>query len=87
MAIHHIKGKTIRTDFIYPPIPDRQFDWCAVNDDTYDGEGCLIGYGEDEQAAIDDLLHLIDESGEVEPDEFDHQAARWDHQRDLRKHS
>ena len=27
----------IRTDYIYPPIPDRSCDWVAVDDDTYDG--------------------------------------------------
>lgn len=27
----------ISTAFVYPPIPDRRFDWSAVDDDTYDG--------------------------------------------------
>lgn len=54
----------IRTTFVYPPIPVRSFDWCAVDDDTYDGaedSHCLIGYGRTEQEAIADLLEQIGE--------------------------
>lgn len=51
----------IVTDFVYPPIPIRQFDWSAVDDDTYDGEGCKIGYGATEQEAIDDLLDQMND--------------------------
>lgn len=49
----------IVTEFVHPPIPIRQFDWSAIDDDTYDGaedSHCPIGYGATEQAAIDDLL-------------------------------
>jgi len=49
----------IVTNFDYPPIPIRQFDWSAIDDDTYDGEGCPIGHGATEQEAIDDLLGQI----------------------------
>jgi hypothetical protein len=48
----------ISTDFIYPPIPDRRFDWCAVDSDTYEA-GCPIGYGRTEQEAINDLIEQI----------------------------
>lgn len=51
----------IRTEFVYPPIPIRDFDWCAVDDDTYDGEGCPIGYGRTEADAIADLMAQIEE--------------------------
>jgi hypothetical protein len=54
----------IRTDFVYPPIPLRDFDWCAVDDDTYDGAPecrCPIGYGRTEEAAIADLIEQIAE--------------------------
>ncbi len=54
----------IVTHYVYPPIPIRQFDWSAVDGDTYDGaEGshCPIGYGATEQAAIDDLLDQIND--------------------------
>jgi hypothetical protein len=49
----------IRTNFEYPPIPDRRFDWSAVDDDTYDGaedSNCPIGRGATEQEAINDLI-------------------------------
>lgn len=51
----------IRTSYIYPPIPDRRFDWCAYDDDTFDGPGCKVGYGETEQAAVADLLEQQEE--------------------------
>lgn len=55
----------IRTTFEYPPIPDRRFDWSAVDDDIYDGaenSNCPIGRGETEIEAIDDLLEQIREA-------------------------
>ena len=54
----------IRTEFVCPPIPIRNFDWSAVDDDTYDGAPdahCPIGWGATEQAAIDDLLAQLEE--------------------------
>lgn len=59
----------IRTSFVYPPIPDRNFDWSAIDDDTYDcdcdQDGFFsrspIGRGATEQEAIDDLLAQIEE--------------------------
>lgn len=49
----------IVTSFDYPPIPDRRFDWSAIDDNTYDGEGCPVGRGATEQEAINDLLDHI----------------------------
>lgn len=51
----------IRTENVYPPIPIRDFDWSAVDDNTYDGEGCPIGWGGTEQAAINDLIEQLSE--------------------------
>ncbi len=53
-------GPRIVTHFVYPPIPDRRFDWSAVRD-GYDGgddecAGDPIGWGRTEQEAIEDLL-------------------------------
>lgn len=42
----------IVTNYIYPPIPDRRFDWCAHYDDP---EG-PTGYGPTEAEAIADLV-------------------------------
>lgn len=49
----------IRTEFVYPPIPIRDFDWSAVRD-NYE-PGCPIGYGRTEEAAIADLILQEDE--------------------------
>lgn len=54
----------IRTEFVYPPIPDRSFDWVATDDDTYDGaedSHCPIGFGATEQEAIDDLISQLED--------------------------
>jgi len=55
----------IVTEFIYPPIPIRQFDWSAVDDDTYDGAnaGEPMGWGETEAEAVADLLEQIRNKG------------------------
>ena len=49
----------IITSFDYPPIPIRKYDWSAIRED-YD-EGDLIGYGETEKEAIEDLIELENE--------------------------
>lgn len=62
MAFHQINGIRIRTNYDYPPIPIRQFDWSAIDDDTYDGADdshCPIGHGTTEAEAIEDLLEQI----------------------------
>jgi hypothetical protein len=50
----------IVTTYIYPPIPDRSFDWQAASSD-YD-EGWPIGHGKTEQEAIADLLEQVSAS-------------------------
>jgi hypothetical protein len=57
----------IRTDYWPKPIPTDQYDWSAVDDDTYDGapdsgNRNQIGYGATEQEAIDDLLSILAEN-------------------------
>lgn len=63
----------IRTTYEYPPIPIRSFDWSAVDNETYDGPGCAIGWGRTEQEAIEDLCGQIDG---LSADEQKAQAAR-----------
>lgn len=54
----------IRTELVYPPIPMRDYDWSAVDDQTYDGDPSQpIGRGRTEWAAIDDLMEQMDERG------------------------
>ena len=59
----------IVTSHVYPPIPDRQFDWLAhyEGDDEYPH---LHGYGPTEAEAIDDLKRLHAELDEEDaPDD------------------
>lgn len=50
----------IVTTYVYPPIPIRSMDWSAVDDETYDGEGCPIGHGATEAEAIADLIEQME---------------------------
>lgn len=59
--IRLIRGFKIRTEFDKAVIIPKSHQWCAVDDDTYEGEGCPIGYGETEQEAIEDLLQQIED--------------------------
>lgn len=50
-----------------PPIADRNYDWSAIDDDTYDGADdsrtrYQIGYGRSKEAAIADLMLQLDEA-------------------------
>jgi len=59
LAAEH-DGMKIRTEYIFPPIPSRQHDWLAIDDNTYDGPGSPMGTGPTEQAAIDALMESIE---------------------------
>ena len=48
----------IKTEYWAKPIPPRQFDWIAV-DDNYEPGG-PIGHGRTEQEAIDDLKEQVE---------------------------
>jgi hypothetical protein len=54
-------SRRIITEHVYPPIPIREFDWCATFAD-YE-PGAPQGYGATKQAAIDDLMSQADEEG------------------------
>ena len=50
---------------VFPPIPDRRFDYCAVDDSTYDGADdshCPQGAGATPPEAINDLLDQLEEA-------------------------
>lgn len=55
----------IKTEFIFPPIPDRRFDWSAIDADRYDGAPDAgkqyIGYGPTEAAAVADLKQQLED--------------------------
>ncbi len=50
---------TILLNNIYPPIPNRRFDWQATLDGYEPGEP--IGYGETKLKALEDLIDQIEE--------------------------
>ena len=52
----------VRTEHVYPPIPIRDYDWSAVDDNTFDGPGSACGWGKTEQQAIDDLIEQIQDA-------------------------
>jgi hypothetical protein len=70
MAMHNINGINVRTTHEYPPIPVRDMDWSAVDDDTYDVDcdqdgyfsNSPIGRGATEEDAIKDLLEQLEEA-------------------------
>lgn len=49
-----VGGRKVRTENVYPPIPLRQFDWCAWLDG--DEEAGPRGWGRTEQEAIAELM-------------------------------
>lgn len=49
-----LSDRKIVTSHVFPPIPIRDFDWCAFYDG--DEESGFRGWGKTEQAAIDDLI-------------------------------
>lgn len=55
----------IKTWHEYPPIPVREFDYGAYDDDTYDPDpesrDCIVGWGATPEAAIADLLERLGE--------------------------
>lgn len=55
----------IRTEYVFPPIPDRRFDYSAVDDATYDGPGCPIGTGATEREAVMDLYEQTYQDADV----------------------
>lgn len=59
MPLLTVNGRKIRTEHVKPPIPIRDWDYSAVLDD-YEG-GDPMGWGETEQAAIDDLLQQLED--------------------------
>lgn len=54
-------GRLIRTSYVNPPIPVRDFDWQAYLDNDAGDETAPVGHGRDELSAIRDLLEKIEE--------------------------
>lgn len=58
----------VKTSCVFPPIPVREFDWCAYHDG--DEETGRYGWGYTEKEAVADLARLDEER-----DEADYEAA------------
>jgi hypothetical protein len=65
------------THHVFPPIPDRQFDWCAYFDGEEEG---LQGWGPTEAEALEDLKRVCQEAQEYQEDMAE--KAR-EHEREL----
>lgn len=54
-----LRRPNVKTSCVYPPIPLRQYDWCAFADNTYDGAPDaghqILGHGATEAEAISDF--------------------------------
>ena len=71
----------IRTTHDPKPIPNREFDWSAIDESTYDGaedseERHMVGYGPTEAEAIEDLLRIHRERDEYLEDRAMSEAER-----------
>jgi Lar family restriction alleviation protein len=51
-------SRPIKTSFEYPPIPDRNSDWSAIFEDTYDYDS-YVGRGATEVEAVIDLIEQV----------------------------
>lgn len=58
----HSEQPNVVTSYWAKPIPLRQFDWEAIDDNTFDGPGSHVGYGATAQEAVADLLEQIGEA-------------------------
>lgn len=66
----------IKTNYDFPPIPIRNFDWSAWNDDTYD-EDSIIGHGKTELDAINNLIEMIEGNVSAPINEVKEDKAAW----------
>lgn len=49
----------IRTYVEWPPVTNREYDWTAIDENAYDGDGSPIGRGTTADSAIADLLEQL----------------------------
>lgn len=42
---------------VYPPVPRREWDWCAVLTKDKDEESAQLGWGETKESALEDLMN------------------------------
>jgi len=72
--------QAIHTEFLYPPIADRRWDWSAMFDGHEPGDPMGLGPTEDE--AIADLVEQTDSLWAGYEEWIDRQAEAWDAETD-----
>ena len=60
MSTSELDAPKIVTEYVYPPIPIRAFDWCATLDGYEPNDP--IGWGATEAEAIADLQAILEDS-------------------------
>lgn len=60
-----MKTDKIITSRVYPPIPIRQFDWCAYRENDVE-DGSRYGWGATEEEAMLDLFAMENDEEEGE---------------------
>ena len=60
--IKAVGRRKVIISFVYPPIPHRQFDYCAYfeNDEPNDDGHMLCGYGKTKEQALLELLDAVE---------------------------
>ena len=66
----------IKTFFDPPPIPSREYDWMAYDDNTYEPGG-VFGAGPTKEAAIANLLENLEDDQLGQEDELIRLEANW----------
>lgn len=52
-----MRDKIVHVRFVWPPIPDRAFDWCAYFDE-HEEDG-PYGYGKTPEGALEELVQAL----------------------------
>jgi hypothetical protein len=70
----------LQTQFDYPPIPIRTFDWSCLDSDTFDADfdyeaghfttKCPVGHGATEEEAVFDFVMQLLEKAEISVSEI-----------------
>lgn len=53
-----MRKEKIITDYVFPPIPDRRFDWCAYYENDVENQN-LYGWGKTKEEALEDLKKVM----------------------------
>jgi len=72
----------LKTEHVFPPIPDRNSDWMAYDENTYDGaedSHPIVGWGPTEEAAKADFMdQWMEQEAERDMKSAMRQMRVWD---------